>query len=94
MPLYALSCVDKPNALEVRMGAREAHLAYIRERLDKVKLAGPYLNEDDRMAGSLLIIEADSLDEARAVNAHDPYTLAGLWDRVDVRPFRATIGQL
>ena len=59
-----------------------------------MKLAGPYLNEDDRMAGSLLIIEADSLDEARAFNAHDPYTLAGLWDRVDVRPFRATIGQL
>lgn len=94
MPLYALSCIDRPNALEVRMGAREAHLAYIRERLAKVKLAGPYLGEDDQMAGSLLIVEAASLDDARAFNADDPYTLAGLWERVDIRPFRATIGQL
>ena len=33
MPLFVLTCIDKPDALQVRMGAREAHLAYVRERM-------------------------------------------------------------
>ena len=94
MPLYALTCIDKPNALERRMAAREAHVAYIRERLASVKLAGPFLDARDEMAGSLLIVEAESLEDAQAFNAGDPYTLAGLWQSVDIRPFRVSIGQL
>jgi uncharacterized protein len=94
MALFVLSCIDKPDALDVRMGAREAHLTYVRERLHQVKLGGPYLDEKGDMAGSLIIVEADDLAAAQAFNANDPYTLTGLWERVDIRPFRATIGQL
>jgi uncharacterized protein len=94
MPLYALTCLDKPNSLERRMATREAHVAYIRERLASVKLAGPFLDEKDEMAGSLLIVEADSLEGAQAFSANDPYTLADLWQSVDIRPFRVSIGQL
>jgi uncharacterized protein len=94
MPLYALHCLDKPNALEVRMGAREAHLAYVRERLDKVKVAGPLLDEAGQMAGSLLLVEAADLAEAQAFNAADPYTQAGLWAEVKITAFKATIGQV
>src|SRR3546814_2585471 len=28
MPLFILSCIDKPGSLEVRMAARQAHLAW------------------------------------------------------------------
>jgi uncharacterized protein YciI len=30
LPLFVLTCLDKPNSLEVRMAAREAHIAYVR----------------------------------------------------------------
>jgi uncharacterized protein YciI len=94
MPLFALHCVDRPGALQVRLGAREAHLAYVRERLDQVKLAGPMLDEAGEMAGSLLILDVADRAAAEAFNAQDPYTLAGLWDRVDIKAFKASIGQI
>jgi uncharacterized protein YciI len=87
-------CLDKPNALEVRMGAREAHLAYVRERIDEVKLAGPLLDDEGGMAGSLLILDVADRTAAEAFNAADPYTLAGLWGSVEVRGFKASIGQV
>ncbi|RAK57171.1 YciI family protein [Phenylobacterium deserti] len=93
MPLFVLTCLDKPNALEVRLGAREAHLAYVAER-GVLKLGGPFLNEAGDMAGSLMIIETADLKAAREFNANDPYTKAGLFESVEIRPFRVTIGSL
>jgi uncharacterized protein YciI len=92
MPLYVLSCIDKPNSNAVRMAAREDHLAYVRARLDQVKLGGPYLDADGGMAGSLLIVEAADQAAIEAFSANDPYVLAGLFERVEIRPFRVTVG--
>jgi uncharacterized protein YciI len=64
------------------------------EKRGMVKLAGPLLDEAGDMAGSLLIVEADDLARATALNTDDPYTKAGLWDRVEIKAFRASIGQL
>ena len=89
MPLFALVCIDKPGSLDVRMGARERHLAWVKDQ--PLKLGGPFLDENGDMAGSLMIVEAADLAAARAFNAADPYTQAGLWASVDIRPFRVTI---
>jgi uncharacterized protein len=89
MPLFVLSCLDKPGALPVRMGAREAHLAWVKDQ--PLMLGGPYLDEAGDMAGSLMIIEVADLAAAKAFNAADPYTEAGLWAAVEIRPFRVTI---
>jgi uncharacterized protein YciI len=94
MPLFSLLCFDKPNALDLRMATREAHLAYVRENLAMVKLAGPMLDADDGMAGSLFIIEAADRAAVEAFNAADPYQKAGVFGQVEIRGFRATIGQL
>jgi hypothetical protein len=94
MPLFALACFDKPNSLDLRMATREAHLAYVRERIAMVKLAGPLLDEADGMAGSLFILDAPDRAAVEAFNAADPYQQAGLFGRVDVRGFRASIGTL
>jgi uncharacterized protein YciI len=40
----------------------------------------------------MLIIEADSLDAAKALLAKDPYAIAGLFGSVEVLPWRWTIG--
>lgn len=94
MTLYVLFCVDKPNSLSVRMAAREAHLAYVRGFGDKLRLGGPMLDDNGDMAGSLIVMEAETRAEAEAFNAQDPYTLAGLWERVDIKVLRATLGSL
>ena len=94
MPTFVLFCVDKPGSLDLRMATREAHLAYVRDKAAMVKLGGPMLNDEGEMAGSLLIVEAPDRAAAIELNAHDPYTLAGLWERVEVKAFKATLGQL
>jgi uncharacterized protein YciI len=94
MPLFTFTCLDKPDSLEVRMGAREAHLAYVRAQGGAVKLGGPFLDAEGRMCGSLLIVEAADLAAAEAFGAADPYVQAGLFESVEIRPFRVTIGAL
>ncbi|MFL5295979.1 MAG: YciI family protein [Phenylobacterium sp.] len=94
MALFVLTCLDKPGALDLRMATRERHLAWLKTRPGELKLGGPFLDAAGDMAGSLMIVEAADLAAARAFNAADPYTQAGLWQSVDVRPFRVTIGQL
>ena len=94
MPLFVLTCIDKPASLPLRMATREAHLAWIGARMDQMKLGGPFLDAAGDMAGSLMIVEATDLAGAKAFNADDPYTRAGLWERVEIRPFRTTIGVL
>jgi len=93
MPLFVVSCIDKENGLETRMAARPEHLKWA-GGTGMLRLAGPYLSEAGEMAGSLMIIEAEDIEAARQFNRDDPYTKAGLWQSVDIRPFKATIGNI
>lgn len=94
MNTYILICTDKPDSLDLRMATREAHLAYVRGFADRMPLGGPILDEAGDMAGSIMFLRAESLEAAQAFSADDPYRKAGLFQSVDIRPFRATIGTL
>lgn len=94
MALYVLVCHDKPNSLELRMATREAHLAYARAQSGKVKLGGPILDAKGDMAGSLLIFDTEDVADVEAFTANDPYAEAGLFDRVEILPFKTTVGSL
>ena len=91
MTLYVISWMDKPNSLDVRMAAREAHLAFAHSLGDRVKLGGPYLDADGNMAGSLIVVEADSLEEVQALHDQDPYKQAGLFETSTITPWRVTL---
>ncbi|MBI1359709.1 MAG: hypothetical protein GC155_05425 [Alphaproteobacteria bacterium] len=80
--------LDGPKGPEIRKTTRPAHLEWIASLGVRKKLAGPLLAEDGAASiGSMLIIEAETLGEARDVYAADPYARAGLWDRVEIRQF-------
>lgn len=87
--LYALICTDKPGHLETRLSNRDAHVAYLKE--SGAKQAGPFLDADGQMCGSLVIIEAESLEAAHAWAAHDPYAIAGLFSDVRIEPWKKVI---
>lgn len=90
--LFAFHCTDKPEAVGVRAANREAHLAFLAELGDRIFAAGPYLGADQAsMIGSLLIIDCDDQAAAEALAARDPYALAGLFARVDIRPWRKVL---
>ncbi|MCL7465508.1 YciI family protein [Phaeovulum sp. NW3] len=88
--LYAIICRDKPDHLQTRLDTRAAHLAYI-EQTGIVRMAGPFL-EEGQMCGSLVIVEADSLQAAQDWAANDPYAAAGLFETVTVTEWKKVIG--
>ena len=91
--LFVLICTDKPNSTAIRMDARPRHLAYIEAHRSRVPIAGPFTSEDGQsMTGSLIVLDADSLEAARAFSADDPYVQAGLFSSVEIRPWKWTIG--
>lgn len=76
---------DGPDGEAKRKLHRSEHLARL-EPLDaqgRVVLAGPLTDR----AGSLIIIDADSLEEAQAFIQEDPYVRFGVFERVEVHPF-------
>lgn len=87
----ALICIDKPGHLHVRKENRAAHLAHI-ETSGVVEMAGPFLTEAGEMAGSLVILSVETLDDARDWAANDPYAKAGLFESVDIREWKKVIG--
>jgi uncharacterized protein YciI len=93
MALYILACFDKAKSLDLRMATRAAHLVWAGAQADRIRRAGPMLTEEDTMAGSLFFLEAESAEEVRAFNAADPYTQAGLFDRIEIQRFKPTLGE-
>ncbi|WP_346909266.1 YciI-like protein [uncultured Roseibium sp.] len=85
--LYALICTDKPQSLQVRLDNRPAHIDFLKDMGDGLKAAGPFLDDDGNMTGSLVIIEAANRDEALAISQEDPYAKAGLFESVEIRPW-------
>jgi len=91
--LYACICTDKPGASELRQQTRETHLAHLREHHSAIVSAGPLLSADgETPIGSLLIVEANSVDDARAMMEADPYAKAGVFARIEVHPWRWVLG--
>jgi uncharacterized protein len=94
MPLFAVICTDKPNALDLRMATRPQHLEYLAAQGDKIKAGGPFLNEAGEMMGSMSIIEVESRAEAEASAAGDPYAKADLFQSVEIRAWRQVVGSV
>jgi uncharacterized protein len=92
MARFLLLCLDKPNSLALRMANREAHLAYVAARGDQVPAAGPLLDDDGQMKGSMLVIEAADRAAVEAFSAADPYRQAGLFERVEIHAWRQSVG--
>lgn len=90
--LFAIICIDKHGALETRKTNRDAHLAHIKGSGGAIVQAGPFLDGDGQMCGSLLIYEADDIDAARQWAAADPYAKAGLFQSVDIRAWNRVVG--
>ncbi|PDT82003.1 YciI-like protein [Sinorhizobium sp. BJ1] len=87
--LFALLCTDKPGALQLRLDTRPDHVAYLNELNAKgiLRIAGPFLGEDGKPTGSLVIVKADTIEEAKAIAEADPYAKAGLFSKVEIKAY-------
>ena len=75
---------DHPDALERRMAARPAHLALIEtmKAEGKVLYAAAILNEQQQMAGTMLVCEFSDEEAIKTYFAVEPYVLNRVWGDV------------
>ncbi len=91
--LFALVALDRPNSVERRMAIRPEHLKHLEALGDKLILAGPFLDDKEQGVGSIVVIEAESLDEAREMFGRDPFMRENLFDQVTIKPWRLGINK-
>ena len=89
--LVALIAIDKPGAGEIRMNNRPAHVDYLKAS-GCVHLAGPFLDQNGQMTGSLIVLDVETMSEAERWAENDPYAKAGLFQSVDLREWKKVIG--
>ncbi len=93
MPLFHFIGLDKAGALETRLAVRPQHLDFANAS-GKVVLGGALLDAQGSPEGSVMIIEADHIEAAKAHLDADPYTKAGLFETSTLRPWRVAIGAI
>lgn len=89
---FVALCLDRPNSVGKRLENRAAHLAFLNEKAEMVKLGGPFLDSQGQPCGSMLIVDCPDEAAARAFLAQDPYAAADLFASVELRPFRPSVG--
>ena len=94
--LYVIIGTDQENSLEKRLQVRSKHL----ERLEALQFQGrlvlagpnPAIDAEDPgpngFTGSLIVAEFESLQAAREWADDDPYVAAGVYAKVDIKPFK------
>ena len=93
MEYFMLLATDAEDVHEARMAARPAHLARLEELKAQSRLltAGPNPLPDnpERVSGSLIVAQFESLDAAQEWTEQDPYVDAGVYAEVLIKPFKA-----
>jgi uncharacterized protein YciI len=94
---FAIWATDRDGMLSERQRVRDAHRERLRNPVGhavRVVAGGPTLSETDgAMNGSLLIVEADSVESVRRFIADDPYSLAQVYANVQIRPWNWSLGR-
>jgi uncharacterized protein YciI len=92
MKQYLITAYDftDTDALHRRMGVRPHHLDAAKES----KFQGHYifggaiLNNEGHMIGSTMVMQFETDEELEAWKQSEPYITQGVWETVDVKPFK------
>jgi uncharacterized protein YciI len=97
--LYSIVGTDVSNSLAARLAARPEHVSRLVSLKDqgRLVLAGPNpaIDSEDPgeagFSGSIIIAEFKSIDEAQTWADQDPYILSGVYQSVEVKPFKQVL---
>lgn len=97
--LYSIFAYDVENSLPLRASARPQHIERLKllAEQNRLILAGPNPAIDSNepgeagFTGSLIVAEFDNLAEAESWANADPYLEAGVYAKVEVKPFKKVL---
>lgn len=95
MPQFLVTAFDGTDseASARRMAVRQAHLEGVRPMVEsgQMVVGGAILDEAGTMIGSATIVDFPDRAALDAWLARDPYVTGGVWQRIEVRPFRVAV---
>ncbi len=90
--LYVVHAYDHTDvdALSRRMAVRPDHLDGVRtmKEFGQFILGGALLDPDGKMIGSMMLLDFATEADLNAWQANEPYIQRGIWDKIDIKPFR------
>jgi uncharacterized protein len=91
--IMARDAVD-PEAQARRQAVRPRHLCEIQPLVDagNILTGGAILDDDGNMRGSVLLVDFPSREALDAWLDNDPYVTGGVWQEIEVVPFRVAVG--
>jgi uncharacterized protein YciI len=87
--LFVIIGHDGPQGAVLRPSVRPAHLENLQPLVasDKVIVGGPFTDG----SGSLIVADFENEAAAKAFVLSDPYVTQGVFDRVEIKPFRQVV---
>lgn len=92
---FLIICEHNANTQELRRSVNAAHLAHIATLQEKYQYldSGVFYNDEahyttDTPSGTMILAEFDSLSDAKAWAAADPFATAQVYSRITVYPYK------
>lgn len=97
--MYSIIGYDEPNSLPLRAKVRSEHIARLKILANSghLVIAGPNPAIDSLepgeagMTGSIIIAMFKSLEDAKEWAKEDPYYKTGVYEKVEVKPFKQVL---
>jgi uncharacterized protein YciI len=87
--LFVIIGHDGPNGAALRPAVRPRHLAYVGPLAasGKMLIGGPFTDG----SGSPMIVDMENEAAVREFARNDPYASDGVFERVEIKPFRKVL---
>lgn len=91
---FLVTCRDGSESAAPRAAHLEGHLDHVEKYWTRYVTAGPIREPGgEALVGSVFLVLADDLDDAKALMAGDPYITSGMYETITYNEFSNSIGQ-
>ncbi len=91
---YLVTCVDGSDSATARLTHLKGHLDHVEKNWTKYVTAGPIRAPgEEALIGSIFLVLADSIEDAKTLMEGDPYITSGMYESITFHEFSNSIGQ-
>lgn len=94
-PCFVVTCMDDQDISgPLRKEHLDGHLLHVEQHWQRYVTAGPIREPGgERLVGSVFLVLAEDLDDAKALMEGDPYITCGMYKSIDYKELTLSIGQ-
>lgn len=88
---FIIKAYDGKGKLEKRMEVRPRHLENMSQIKGKVVCAGGLLDNEGKMAGSVMIMQFEQENDLQAYLDSEPYIQEKVWEEIKIEPLNVVL---